>query len=137
TEERVNHAGKHYRVHGAQVLPRPTQHPHPPLVVGGHSELVLRVAARRAQIVSIGSPTKPRDGDIGPDALAARIAIVREAAAERFGAIAIHLLNDIRVTDAGREAYEATAAQLRLPIATLEKSPYFIYGGLATVAERV
>lgn len=35
TDERLDFAGKHYRVDGLSALPKPLQHPHPNLIVGG------------------------------------------------------------------------------------------------------
>src|SRR5438034_6481236 len=52
TEEKVTHEGPHYRVRDAMVLPRPTQRPHPPLMIGASGPRMLRIAAREAQIVA-------------------------------------------------------------------------------------
>jgi alkanesulfonate monooxygenase SsuD/methylene tetrahydromethanopterin reductase-like flavin-dependent oxidoreductase (luciferase family) len=52
TEEHVDHTGEHYTVRGAQILPRPLQRPHPPLMIGGGRPRVLRLAARQADIVT-------------------------------------------------------------------------------------
>jgi F420-dependent oxidoreductase-like protein len=35
TENDVDFAGRHYRLDGASARPKPLQHPHPPLIVGG------------------------------------------------------------------------------------------------------
>jgi F420-dependent oxidoreductase-like protein len=49
TEERFDHDGPGYELRGQQALPRPVQHPHPPLVLGGtvkprFAELAARYA---------------------------------------------------------------------------------------------
>jgi probable F420-dependent oxidoreductase len=48
TEERATFRGRHYRVTNAQNEPKPTQRPHPPIVVGVSGPRALRVVARRA-----------------------------------------------------------------------------------------
>src|SRR5881396_136194 len=61
TEEKVTHEGPYYRVRDASVLPRPTQRPHPPIMIGGGGPRMLRIAAREAQIVAI-APTLNSSG---------------------------------------------------------------------------
>ncbi len=47
--EPFDFAGEHYSVHALDGLPKPVQHPHPPLFVGGGSPRVLRLAGRRGR----------------------------------------------------------------------------------------
>jgi F420-dependent oxidoreductase-like protein len=35
TQDRFSHEGPHYRLVGAEMLPKPVQRPHPPLILGG------------------------------------------------------------------------------------------------------
>src|SRR5205814_4934493 len=53
TEEKVTHEGPHYRVCEAVVLPRPTQRPDPPLMIGANGARMLRTAAREAQSAAL------------------------------------------------------------------------------------
>src|SRR5438093_7824154 len=62
TEETVTHQGAHYRVRDAKVRPRPTQRPHPPVMIGGGGPRMLRIAAREAQIVAIAPSITPSGG---------------------------------------------------------------------------
>ena len=64
TEERVDHDGRFYKTRGAMVLPRPTQRPHPPILVGGRGSRVLATGGRLADIVSLSQPPAPRPGDL-------------------------------------------------------------------------
>lgn len=46
TERRPSFEGRYYRVRDIGFEPKPLQHPHPPILVGGESDAALRRAAR-------------------------------------------------------------------------------------------
>jgi probable F420-dependent oxidoreductase len=48
TRPEVNFLGRHYRIEGASVVPRPMQQPHPPILLGGGSDAGVDRAARLA-----------------------------------------------------------------------------------------
>jgi alkanesulfonate monooxygenase SsuD/methylene tetrahydromethanopterin reductase-like flavin-dependent oxidoreductase (luciferase family) len=48
TEDEVTFKGKHYSIDKAICLPKPIQKPHPPILVGGGGDKMLRVIARHA-----------------------------------------------------------------------------------------
>jgi alkanesulfonate monooxygenase SsuD/methylene tetrahydromethanopterin reductase-like flavin-dependent oxidoreductase (luciferase family) len=48
TEEEVTYDGRHYQLEKAVLNPRPVQRPRPPIVVGGSSENVMRLAVDEA-----------------------------------------------------------------------------------------
>src|ERR1700679_1443730 len=82
--------GTYYQVHGHTLLPRPVQHPGPPLIIGGGGKRVLSFAARHAGIVSInvnlregtgGAETAP---NASPERTREKVAWVKEAAGDRF-----------------------------------------------------
>jgi probable F420-dependent oxidoreductase len=89
TEEHVDHTGEHYTVRGAQILPRPLQRPHPPLMIGGGGPRVLRLAARQADIVTfapqVNASGRPRLDTITEKALTERVMRFRAAAGQRRG----------------------------------------------------
>ena len=47
TEERLDFAGQHFRFEDVEVLPKPVQHPHPPVWVAASSEGAIEWAAGR------------------------------------------------------------------------------------------
>lgn len=81
----VHHEGRHYRLDGHEGLPLPVQRPIP-LLIGGGGPRMLRLAARRAQILGLVPPSLP-EGGLDPDkftaeAMDAKIAAVESAVAE-------------------------------------------------------
>jgi probable F420-dependent oxidoreductase len=138
TEERVDHEGRHYRVRGASIHPRPTQKPHPPILVGGRGRRVLELAGRHADIVSIDIPQAPRSArQIDGAWLTSRIDLIRQAAGARFAAMTVHLMSELKLTANAASAYAEAAARMRLSVEDVRASPLFIYGSLDTIAERV
>ncbi len=90
-------AGRHYTVTAYDGAPKPVQRPHPPLLIGGGGKRVLSIAAREADIVGINGMMAA--GVIGPDALgtmtydavAERVALVRERAGDRIDDIELNI----------------------------------------------
>ncbi|MFI1386260.1 TIGR03619 family F420-dependent LLM class oxidoreductase [Embleya sp. NPDC020886] len=77
TREIVEHEGPFYRVPPVRFEPKPVQAPHPPVLLGGNADAVLRRAGRRCDgwIAS---------GRTDPASIGRSIAVVRDAA-ERAG----------------------------------------------------
>jgi alkanesulfonate monooxygenase SsuD/methylene tetrahydromethanopterin reductase-like flavin-dependent oxidoreductase (luciferase family) len=50
TEDEVTFEGRHYRIEQATLRPRPVQHPRPPLMIAALGPVMLRLAARHADI---------------------------------------------------------------------------------------
>jgi probable F420-dependent oxidoreductase len=138
TEEKVTHEGPHYRVRDAAVLPRPTQHPHPPLMIGASGSRMLRIAAREAQIVAF----VPSLNHLGVSTLRSlmvgsvekRIAVLRRA--PRFSELELNVIVfDAAVTDAARSIVDGLAARLKSAITTVVESPFLLYGSRSSVVE--
>jgi len=138
TEESVTHEGTYYRVRDAVVLPKPTQHPHPPVMIGGGGPRMLRIAAREAQIVAIaptlGANGRPKleTGTLG--SVAQRIATLRRA--PRFPELELNVIVfDAQVTDAAQSIVEGLAAQIKSAATTIVDTPFFMYGSRASLVE--
>ena len=69
TEPRATYEGKYFSVHGAILEPKPTQRPHPPIMIGGSGEqLTLRYVARLANACNVFG---------GPNQVAHKFAVLR------------------------------------------------------------
>ena len=140
--ETVTHAGAHSRLGAAQVRPRPVQQPHPPILMGGGGPRMLRLAAREADIVGFIPQFSPRGRPIWTDvtegALERKVAVVRDAAGDRFERVELNVL----IADAGmlggpqpipRSVLAAAKAATAGPIG----SPYLLYGTLSALRDRL
>jgi probable F420-dependent oxidoreductase len=138
TEEQVTHQGTFYRVRDAVVLPKPTQRPHPPVMIGGGGPRMLRIAAREAQIVAIaptlGSTGRPKLGTGTVGSVAERIAILRRE--PRFSELELNVIVfDAQVTDAAQSIVEGLAAHIKSAATTIVDTPFFMYGSRASLVE--
>ena len=138
TEEKVTHEGTHYRVREATVLPRPTQRPHPPVMIGGGGPRMLRIAAREAQIVAIAPALNPSGGaklrtaTVG--SVEERIATLRRA--PRFAELELNVIVfDAQVTDSARSLVAAVTAHLKSAATAVVDTPFFMYGSRASLVE--
>src|SRR4051794_6826621 len=132
--------GEHYHVRELDLDPRPVQRPHPPLLLGGGGPVVLRYAARHADIVNITTRTAS-DGrgvdptDVGLDPLLAKLRLVREAAGEeRWPSLEVSV--GVRATAIGRplgSVHPAVAAQ----VDALRGTPFLLEGSVSSVAEQI
>ena len=50
TEEKDEHEGKYYQVHGPTIIPKCVQQPHPPFFLGGGSEQAAEISAKHSAI---------------------------------------------------------------------------------------
>jgi probable F420-dependent oxidoreductase len=96
-------SGRYYTITDMDGGPKPVQRPHPPFLIGGTRERVLRLAAREADIVGLDLR---QEGEAIADAFEARtdarVAWIREEAGDRFGRLDINvlrLLGGLTVTD--------------------------------------
>jgi probable F420-dependent oxidoreductase len=127
--------GEHYRVHAdagtlVAVPPAPV-----PLLVGGNGTSVLRLAGRSADIAGFAGfshnheATEVRLTHFGPDGLADRIDVVRQAAGDRFADIELNALVQavVRTDDRERDA-AAIGEPFGLSAAEVLESPFLLIG---------
>jgi probable F420-dependent oxidoreductase len=140
--EPVTFSGRHYRVTGHTIHPRPIQRPRPPVFIGGNAPRLLTVAAREADIVGLTGITFRRGGtepdvsDFRASVVDERVRLVRETAGDRSLELNA-LVQRVIVTDDRRKAAEELAvgrwAQLT-PEEILE-SPYVLVGTVDRIVE--
>ncbi|HET7082793.1 MAG TPA: TIGR03621 family F420-dependent LLM class oxidoreductase [Candidatus Limnocylindria bacterium] len=140
--ETVTHAGPHYQLGAARVWPRPIQRPHPPIIMGGGGPRMLRLAAREADIVGFipqfSQRGRPILTDVGETALDRKVAIVREAAGDRFERLELNLfIVDAGMVGSGQPVARSVMAAAKVASVGLAGSPYFLYGTLPALRERL
>jgi probable F420-dependent oxidoreductase len=144
TEGPFSFDGAHYHVEGHSLLPRPVQHPGPPLIIGGGGRRVLSFAARHADIVSIN--VNLRDGTGGaetapnasPERTREKLAWVKEAAGERFDDLELNaLIGFAMITDDARGIAEAMAPHFGISADDALHIPLALLGTLDEMAEEL
>jgi probable F420-dependent oxidoreductase len=102
TEETVNFSGRYYTITGMKGNIRPAQKPHMPILVAGTGERMLKLAAREADIIAIGSRISARGVDPTDATLEQKIAWIKEAAGERLVDLELsQTIYDLEITDSG------------------------------------
>jgi probable F420-dependent oxidoreductase len=143
----LTHAGRFYAITAMDGLPKPVQRPHPPFLIGGTRERVVRLAAREADIVGLDLRQR---GEAILDAFEARtdvrIGWIREEAGERFDRLDIsvlRVLGDIAVTqeplrvatDLARRYTEWTGVAIGAQ--DILDSPYSLIGTVAQLVDKL
>jgi probable F420-dependent oxidoreductase len=136
------HEGEFFRFQEAELLPKPLQKPHPPIVLGGGGKGLLRVAARHADVLNIiadvgrrGYISMERATKLDDDATRAKIDFLRAEAA-RIGRDpqVIEISNFAFVmmfadsTEASRVMREGMAAGLGIPVDAVARAPMTLIG---------
>jgi probable F420-dependent oxidoreductase len=110
TDGPFSFSGEHYKVTDHHLLPRPTQTPRPPVIIGGGAKRVLGIAARKADIVSInvnlkgGTATPDVAVNATPAKTLQKIEWVREAAGEKFDQLELNCLVGFAMVTDDRES---------------------------------
>lgn len=147
-DEPFDFEGKYYSVRGLLPFPRPVQQPHPPIMVAGAGPRMMRLAARYADIVNIA----PRPPTVGPTpagsmgfglTMADEVAIIREAAGERFGRLELCVFSNNpnagnpSVTDEAAPALDKLAAELGVSREQALAMPATLIGSVDGLVERI
>lgn len=100
TEEIVSFSGKYATVTNLKSSLRPVQKPHPPLLIAGTGERMLKLAAREANIIAIGSRFSPQGKDPADPPLEQKISWIKEAAGERLAELELsQTIYDLEIAD--------------------------------------
>jgi len=127
--------------------PKPVQRPHPPFLIGGTRERVVRLAAREGDIVGLDLRS---EGEAILDAFEARtdvrIGWIRDEAGDRFGRLDINVLRtlgSLAITDqplkvAAEVARELTA-ETGVPIDPRDvlESPFSLIGSVPELVDKL
>src|SRR5262249_45942917 len=131
--EPLSFTGRHYRVTGQTIHPRPVQRPRPPIFIGGNAPRLLQVAATEADIVGLTGiafrrgGAKPHVSDFREGVVDERVQLVREMAGERAELNA--LVQRVIVTDDRRKVARELAEQWPpLTPDDILASPYILVG---------
>jgi len=139
----VTFAGRHYRVTGHTIHPRPVQRPHPPIIIGGNGPHLLTLAAKEADIVGFTGITFARGGselDLSAwrtEVADERVRLVRETAGARIDRLELSaLIQRVVVTDRRRQAAEELQKNWKqLSIEEILEAPFVLIGTVDEMVE--
>ena len=127
--------GNHYSICGLDSRPKPVQKPRPPLLMAGGGHRMLALAARRADIVGINPSLHSGaiDEHAGPTATAgatdSKLAVMRDAAGDRFGALELQTRVHLAViTDDAHALASAAAPAFGITAEQALASPHALVG---------
>ncbi len=125
-------------------LPKSVTRPHPPLMIGGGSPRILRIAGREANIVSLNFNN--RAGVIGPDGVRSssaaqtgkKIGWIRDGAGARFEDLEIEIGAYFTfVTDTAKPIVGSFAKTFGLSEQDMLEHPHALFGSVATIVDEL
>jgi probable F420-dependent oxidoreductase len=141
-EGKADFSGAHYQVTAAEGQPRPCSKPHPPIIIGGGSPRILRLAATEADIVGVNPNLAA--GYVGPEVaesaraerFAERVQWIREAAGARFDQLELQCLTFlVQVVPNRREVVEAMAPVFGMSPEDADRVPIALVGTVEEMVE--
>jgi probable F420-dependent oxidoreductase len=84
--EQVTTTSSNYSVVDADIFPPPVQQPHPPILMAASGDRLLGLAAREADILTLGVPPTET-----AESFTRRIDLIRREAGERFDQLELHV----------------------------------------------
>jgi probable F420-dependent oxidoreductase len=139
----ITYEGKHYRLKELTAGFKTIQQPHPPFVIGGGGHRLLTLAAKQADIVSIMPRSKSdgaglEDADASAESFDRKIALLRQAAGDRFERLELNtLVQEVIVTEDRREAAQRIAHDWHMSPNELLESPLLLIGSPGQLAEQL
>lgn len=134
--------GEHHRLAIDDLGIRPLQQ-RVPLLIGGHGERVVRIAARYADIVQFTGLTHGEGGDPSPggfavDAVRRRARWLADAAGERSAEIERSALVQATIIgDRAAEQIAATARRFDVDEELIDHTPFVLIGSVAQVVDKL
>ncbi len=140
--ETVSAPGPNYPLEKATTGVPVAQAPRPPLAIGAGRPRMLRLAAREADIVGLtpgfNAAGRPLVREAGESALAAKVAIVRQAAGDRFERLELNLwLGDAALVGSGSSPLRSAYAAAGWAATRVYDSPYVLFGSLSACREKL
>lgn len=142
-----SHSGVFYTITNHDGQPKPVQRPHPPFLIGGTRERLLRLAAREADIVGLDLRQDPQSlADAFPAGMDRRVGWVRDAAGARLDALdlsVLRVLGDLIVTDRPLAVARDLARQhadrtgLTITAEDMLESPYTLIGSVPDLVAKL
>ena len=144
-------SGEYYTITGHDGVPKPVQHPHPPIFLGGGGKRLLTLAARQAQIVGLAPRLVPDNPPrLDPRSLTAtateeKIGWIREAAGDRFGDLELNtypsggptvVTGDPRAEARRRADRIAEQTGVELTVEEILDSPHVFIGSTKDLARK-
>ena len=143
-EGEFSFAGNYYTIDSLDGQPKPTQRPHPPLVIGGGGPRILALAAREADIVGINA--RLHEGMIGEGAAKSvsgsatdqKVQWVRDAAGDRFDQLELQsLVGFVLETDDREGVAEQLAAPFGVSAELALETPFAFVGTVQQMIDDV
>ena len=130
-----SYAGKHYTITNYDGLPKPSQAPCPPILIGGGGKRVLTYAAQVADIIGINATMSA--GAVGPEAISTmtaeavdgKVDIIRDTAGDRFNHVEMNIRAFlVNITDDAAGAISRLAAGMGVEESMVAETPFALMG---------
>ena len=140
----LNISNEHVHAVGFEAVPKPTQRPCPPIIIGGGAPKVLGLAGQVADIISINFDNSA--GRIGPEGVGSgtadgtsnKIDWIRAGAGDRFDEIELEIGAYFTIVTDQREAtLGAMAPRFGLTTDALAEHPHTLIGSTEAIAETI
>ncbi len=140
--ETVTHHGEHYQMERASAGVPTVQRPRPPLAIGAGGPRMLRLAALEAEIVGLVPGFSERGwplfGQTTEKATAEKIAVIKEAAGERFEDLELNIwVSHAGLAGSGNSIRGSAWAATAGAATAVYGSPYVLYGRLGPLRDRL
>ncbi len=136
--ETFDFKGDHYTLLGCTGRPSPKQAPHPPIMIGGGSARILRLAGEHADIVGIHPSTAGSKNAIlntQDDETLRKIGWVREGARDRFDSLELQMACRVQVTNDRLGAAADIASEFDVRASDVLTSGVVLVGSVDEICE--